>query len=142
MARKGAIKHKLGFGSGVLLEHDDGTVSYVKPGGFTPAFTVRIADVTGFVVRKGDKKLERTLALLGHGTELLTAEVGVGIGEKVEAWFRAHPAFGTTAAVVTQAPGNAPVPSLADELGKLAALREQGILTDEEFAAQKAKLLG
>jgi len=29
----------------------------------------------------------------------------------------------------------------ADELAKLAALRDQGALTDEEFAAQKAKLL-
>ncbi len=32
-------------------------------------------------------------------------------------------------------------PSVADELAKLAQLRDQGILTDEEFAAQKAKLL-
>jgi hypothetical protein len=31
--------------------------------------------------------------------------------------------------------------SLADELGKLAQLREQGILTDAEFEGQKAKLL-
>lgn len=31
---------------------------------------------------------------------------------------------------------------LADQLKKLAELRDQGILTDEEFAAQKAKLLG
>jgi hypothetical protein len=30
----------------------------------------------------------------------------------------------------------------ADELTKLAALRDQGVLTDAEFAAQKAKLLG
>jgi hypothetical protein len=30
----------------------------------------------------------------------------------------------------------------ADELGKLAALRDQGVLTDGEFAQQKAKLLG
>ncbi len=30
----------------------------------------------------------------------------------------------------------------SDELAKLAALRDQGVLTDEEFAAQKAKLLG
>jgi hypothetical protein len=29
----------------------------------------------------------------------------------------------------------------ADELAKLAALRDQGVLTDEEFSAQKAKLL-
>lgn len=30
----------------------------------------------------------------------------------------------------------------ADELAKLAALRDQGVLTDEEFALQKAKILG
>jgi hypothetical protein len=32
--------------------------------------------------------------------------------------------------------------SVADELTKLAVLRDQGILTEEEFSAQKAKLLG
>jgi hypothetical protein len=31
--------------------------------------------------------------------------------------------------------------STADEIAKLAALRDQGVITDEEFAAQKAKLL-
>ena len=34
------------------------------------------------------------------------------------------------------------VQSLSDELRKLAELRESGILTDAEFAAQKARLLG
>ena len=33
------------------------------------------------------------------------------------------------------------VGSVADELAKLAALRDQGILTDDEFAAQKSKLI-
>lgn len=37
--------------------------------------------------------------------------------------------------------GTAPAPSMADELAKLADLKAKGILTDEEFAAQKAKLL-
>ena len=32
--------------------------------------------------------------------------------------------------------------SSADELAKLAQLRDSGVLTDAEFAAQKAKLLG
>jgi hypothetical protein len=32
--------------------------------------------------------------------------------------------------------------SVADELGKLAALRDAGVLSEDEFAAQKAKLLG
>ncbi|HAM22774.1 MAG TPA: hypothetical protein DCQ04_10980 [Actinobacteria bacterium] len=35
-----------------------------------------------------------------------------------------------------------PEPDITDQLRKLAALRDDGILTDEEFAAQKAKLLG
>ena len=30
----------------------------------------------------------------------------------------------------------------ADELSKLAGLRDQGVITEEEFAAQKAKILG
>mgnify|MGYP000219923780 CR=1 FL=1 len=32
--------------------------------------------------------------------------------------------------------------SAADELNKLAELRERGLLSEEEFAAQKAKILG
>lgn len=32
--------------------------------------------------------------------------------------------------------------STAEEISKLAALHQQGVLTDDEFAAQKAKLLG
>jgi hypothetical protein len=40
------------------------------------------------------------------------------------------------------AAGLTPAPDLADQLRKLAKLRDQGILTDEEFAAQKDKLLG
>lgn len=45
-----------------------------------------------------------------------------------------------------QAPPPAPAPAggtdLVAELQKLGALREQGILSEEEFAAAKAKLLG
>jgi len=37
--------------------------------------------------------------------------------------------------------GTAPHASLADELAKLADLRDKGVLTDEEFQARKAKLL-
>jgi Short C-terminal domain len=39
----------------------------------------------------------------------------------------------------TAAPAAAPDP--IDQLKELAALRQQGILTEEEFAAQKAKIL-
>jgi len=38
--------------------------------------------------------------------------------------------------------GTAPAASPADELGKLGALRDQGVITEAEFAAQKQKILG
>ncbi len=44
-----------------------------------------------------------------------------------------------------QAPVPAPRaggPSMADQLNQLADLRKQGVLSDDEFAAAKAKLLG
>jgi Short C-terminal domain len=40
------------------------------------------------------------------------------------------------------APAAPAEPDPMEQLQKLAQLHEQGILTDEEFAAQKAKLLG
>lgn len=36
----------------------------------------------------------------------------------------------------------APEQSTIEQLKELAALKEQGVLTDEEFVAQKAKILG
>ena len=56
------------------------------------------------------------------------------------------PAFGTPVApaaapAAAAGPASSPV-DVADQLRKLAELRDQGILTDEEFAVQKQKLLG
>ncbi len=45
------------------------------------------------------------------------------------------------AAAPTPAPAAA-APSMIDQLKELGELKSQGILTEEEFAAQKAKLLG
>lgn len=41
-----------------------------------------------------------------------------------------------------QAQGAPPGPDVADQLTKLADLRDRGVLTDAEFEAQKAKVLG
>jgi putative oligomerization/nucleic acid binding protein len=41
-----------------------------------------------------------------------------------------------------QPPPPAPAPDPIEQLKELAALNQQGVLTDEEFAAQKAKILG
>ncbi|WP_207908800.1 SHOCT domain-containing protein [Pseudonocardia endophytica] len=43
--------------------------------------------------------------------------------------------------VVQQQPSNGSAPSVADELGKLAGLRDQGILSDAEFQAAKQRVL-
>jgi hypothetical protein len=40
------------------------------------------------------------------------------------------------------APAAAPAPSLVDDLARLGSLHSQGLISDEEFAAAKAKLLG
>jgi len=45
-------------------------------------------------------------------------------------------------AAAAQAPATAPTTDTTAELKKLADLHEQGILTDDEFAASKKKLLG
>jgi len=39
-------------------------------------------------------------------------------------------------------PVDAPATSTADEIAKLAKLHDQGSITDEEFAAYKARLMG
>jgi len=46
------------------------------------------------------------------------------------------------AAPVEAAPAAAPQDDLAAQLESLAKLRDQGILTEEEFSAKKAQLLG
>lgn len=51
------------------------------------------------------------------------------------------PAFGTPAATPAPTAAASPV-DLADQLRKLAQLRDEGILSEEEFAAQKQRLLG
>ncbi len=50
-------------------------------------------------------------------------------------------AIGATA-VAPPSPGDGPRLSVADEIKKLAALRDAGILTEDEFQSQKMKLLG
>lgn len=138
-----ATQHGLGVGSGSMIDNGDGTASYRKPATLSQAFRVRISDIRGFSVTKSSKMLERTLRITGNGTELASVSMNHGVAEKIEAWVRAHPDFHTTAlAQPTSAPashlGNR---LIADELIKLAQLRDSGVLTEVEFGQQKAKRL-
>ena len=40
------------------------------------------------------------------------------------------------------APAAGPTPEAIEQLKEIAALKDQGVLTEEEFATQKAKILG
>jgi ABC-type multidrug transport system fused ATPase/permease subunit len=62
---------------------------------------------------------------------------GHGMAERAMA--DAQQADQATQAYIRQAAGSSA--SSADELSKLAALKDQGVITDAEFAAQKAKIL-
>jgi Short C-terminal domain len=133
--------HTLGFAAGAMLEYDDGTVGYVPAGKLTQQFRVPIADVTGFSVTKDRRVLERMFNVMGDGTLLGSASVNHKESEKIEKWFRSHPQFGGNGRGAGAPMDVAHGSSVADELRKLAELHKQGVLTDEEFDAQKARLL-
>jgi len=141
------VKHALGFGNGKILEYPDGTAAYVKSMEFTHAFRVHISDVTGFSVTKNGKMLERRLHILGNGSTLAFVDVNHGTSELIEEWFRRHKLFHGNVSRSVPTPTGPPVPTgtgpemIADELRKLAQLRNEGILSDQEFEEQKAKLL-
>jgi Short C-terminal domain len=131
----------LGVGHGSMIDNGDGTVSYRPTGKFMDVFRVRVADISGFSQEKSRKALERMIIIYGSGTTLASASVNHGTPERIEAWIRERPDFRGAQAVRTE---DTPPPSasVADELMKLAQLRDSGVLTEQEFAAQKAKLLG
>lgn len=64
-----------------------------------------------------------------------------GTAERIEAWFNSHALFNTKATPTTSADQASSPALVADELRKLADLRAQGILTQEEFDRQKRRLL-
>lgn len=128
--------HGLGFGHGSLIENtNDGTVQYRAVGKLLPAFNLRLADVTGV---SGQRKglLKVLMRVHGQGTVLAEVEVNHGTTELVAEWFKSRIGLGATRVVATETSG------MADELKKLAALRCDGMLSEEEFVAAKRKLVG
>jgi len=79
------------------------------------------------------------LILQGGGTELATCPVNHGTAAKIEAWIRAHPSF--RGSIPQNAPAATPPGTIVDELVKLTKLRDAGVLSPQEFAQAKAKIL-
>jgi hypothetical protein len=79
--------------------------------------------------------IARTAAIAGTATA-----VSNGVSRRQqERWARQGPA--EPEAYAPPPPAPAAGPDLVSQLKELAALKEQGVLTDAEFAAQKARLL-
>jgi hypothetical protein len=94
------------------------------------------------MLRRG-RPLLRTAAVVGTASA-----VAGGVQHHQQQKYAAQDAEAQQEAMAQQqamAPAPAPAPAegdLSSELTQLAQLHQQGILTDEEFAAKKAQLLG
>ncbi len=113
------VKHGLGMGNGRLVEFEDGTVAYYKPGEMSQAFRIQIDEVQSFSVVKGKKMLERTLNVMGSGTCLASVSIPHGTAEKIEQWFRKHPRWRDNAPLSAQAVATVPSaePAFAPDRG-------------------------
>ncbi len=68
--------------------------------------------------------------------------VGAAVGSAAARRNQPQPAEEPVAAAPAPAPQAAPADDSIEQLKKLAELRDQGILTEEEFAAKKTQILG
>ena len=77
----------------------------------------------------------------GRGLALM-AGVAIGKNQAAQAQQQAQAQQAQAAPAAPAAPAAAPTKDVTAELQKLADLHKSGVLTDEEFAAAKKKLLG
>ena len=82
--------------------------------------------------------MARTAAVAGTATAV-SNRVSRRQGER---WSASRAASTGAAAARPRARAAAPAPDPMTQLKELAELKKQGILTEEEFAAQKARILG
>ena len=88
--------------------------------------------------------MARTAVVAGTATATRNAVNRRQADKNVQAYSDATEHVQTEQAAQAPPPPPPPAPEedVITQLERLGALKEQGILTDEEFAAQKAKLLG
>ena len=88
--------------------------------------------------------MARTAAVVGTATATRNAVNRRQASKNAEAYAQAEAAYVQAAPPPQQyaPPPPAPDEDVITQLERLGALKAQGILTEEEFAAQKAKLLG
>ena len=98
--------------------------------------------VSGSMQKKSAQKSQTQAEAAAYEQQQMAAQQQAQIDAQVQAALAAQAAQqAAVAAPAPAAPAAAEVDVVA-ELTKLGALHEQGILSDEEFSAMKAKLLG
>ncbi|WP_246623616.1 PDZ domain-containing protein [Sphingomonas colocasiae] len=124
-------------------------VTKIEPGSPAERAGIQIGDLITQVAKKRFKDPNSFLDATAKAATLPTYEVGIERSGKmlsipVERAFRADIAEAVQPIVVASAapppPPAAPI-SVADELQKLAKLKETGVLTEAEFEAEKRRLL-
>ena len=85
--------------------------------------------------RRGARQTYRTMARMQRRRSFVQSRLGT----KEDFSSREEPA---AAAAAAPAPAAAPEPEYVGELERLSQLRDQGIITNEDFEAKKKQLLG
>jgi hypothetical protein len=85
--------------------------------------------------RRGARQTYRTMARMQRRRSFVQSRLGT----KEDFSSREQPA---EAAAAAPAPAAAPEPEYVGELERLSQLRDQGIITNEDFEAKKKQLLG
>lgn len=104
--------------------------------------SINFHQVAQVKVRKGMRYSDVSVESTG-GHSIVMRGVPKGDGDKVKAIIDKAVHDARTGSQLPASPITPPAPqvSVADEIAKLAALRDSGALTDEEFATHKANLL-
>jgi hypothetical protein len=92
----------------------------------------RTAVVAGTATAVSGRVARRQAERMAPRDQAIAANRGAGYAQGAQTVAEPPPA----------APPAAPAADPIEQLERLAKLKEQGILTDEEFAAEKAKILG
>lgn len=99
----------------------------------------RTAVVAGTATAVSGRVARRQAEKFADRDQAIAANRGQGYAAGAQATYE-QPA--PAAAPAASAPAAPEAPDMITQLKQLGELRDQGILTEEEFAAQKAKILG
>lgn len=134
---KGVAAGKGGFRGARLAIFDD-RIEVDNPGAITRGkqTVIRFDQVSQVDCKKGIGFSALTISSLGAGNVVVESL------KRSEAEQARQLIIEKVAASRQPAAASLPTVDIADQLAKLAALRDSGVLTEDEFAAQKARLLG